>query len=684
MAERMDENPGPPQVPGYEIVGTLGRGGMGEVFVARQVALGRLVAIKCLKPDCGSATTERFMRFRREAELMARVNHPNVLSAFDFGTVEERPYLVMEYVEAGDLRQLMIPGEAMPLVRTMSILRPVGDALQCLHRHGILHRDLKPENVLLHDDGHPKVADFGIAVLRTGGGEATGTRVGLGTPGYVAPEQQFGLKVDERADQYSLAALAYEMLTGQVPLGVIRPPSRLNPRLTASIDEVWMRALQEDPDDRYPTMHEFCKALDQAAQDGRVKGKSKAWRGVAAASVALMGVGLGLGVWYVWPKVQDAPALAPRDAGKLAPPAPGEVSRPARPPDSLAILLEKQVDLRAYRIWVANGQPQGTEQSDWLAALNDLLGNGPLAKSIRDRIDQRAYAIWEGAGKPQGTALDDWLAAKQQFLAENGFAAAIEDQLKDRAYARWIELGKPKGRDAQNWFEARRSAVYDGTLLPRQIENDLQMKLVLVDCKKTDVKEPVFLGAHEVTVGQFHEFVTETRRGSQRWDDPGLVDENQPVVDVSWDDARAFCAWLSAREGVTYRLPTELEWERACRAGCGRECRSGEAAGLEAIAWFRNNSEGRVHEVGTRRPDGLGLHDMHGNVGEWCLGTCEGAEGRRPLRGGCRLSPADEMRAESRQCAEATRRDPGVGFRVCREIAEALEADPSVLAEGPH
>src|SRR5262249_10573318 len=152
------------------------------------------------------------LRFRREAELMARLNHPNILSVFDFGVEQEHPYLVLEFLEGGDLRSLMPPGKPLSLCRTLELIKPVGDALSALHRYGILHRDLKPENVLLHKEGHPKVADFGIAVLRGGVGRLTGTSAGLGTPGYVSPEQQYGLDVDERADQYSLAALTYEMM----------------------------------------------------------------------------------------------------------------------------------------------------------------------------------------------------------------------------------------------------------------------------------------------------------------------------------------------------------------------------------------------------------------------------------------------------------------------------------------
>jgi serine/threonine protein kinase len=140
---------------------------MGLVVLARQVRLGRPVAIKFLSIDDPSGIGPRAARFRREAELMARISHPNILSIYDSGEIDELPYLVMEYVEGGDLRRLMRPGRPMmPTSQACSILSAVAGALGHLHRVGILHRDLKPENILMHDGDNPKVADFGLAVLR--------------------------------------------------------------------------------------------------------------------------------------------------------------------------------------------------------------------------------------------------------------------------------------------------------------------------------------------------------------------------------------------------------------------------------------------------------------------------------------------------------------------------------------
>jgi serine/threonine protein kinase len=259
---------------------------MGQVIRARQLALGRNVAIKFVELAQPGDPGERAARFHREAELMAQVSHPNIITIFDFGVVDGRPYLVMEYVEGGDLRREMVPGKPMPQGRALTVLRPVARALDCLHSKGILHRDLKPENVLMHGEDTPKVADFGIAVSGPAAGSLTRTDMSMGTVGYVAPEQLYRLKVDERADQYSLAVIAYELLTGSMPLGAFPPPSRLNSDLSLAVDAVLMRALSEDRDDRYPTVLEFSDALERACAGARGRGRSRL-RWVAAVGVLL-------------------------------------------------------------------------------------------------------------------------------------------------------------------------------------------------------------------------------------------------------------------------------------------------------------------------------------------------------------------------------------------------------------
>jgi hypothetical protein len=700
MGQRTGDQPGMPRIPGYELLRVIGRGGMGEVYVAKQLALGRLVAIKCLSSEFGSSTSEPFLRFRREAELMARVNQPNVLSAFDFGTSEGRPYLVMEYVEGGDLRRLMKPGEPMVMDRAMAILRSVAEALQCLHRHEVLHRDLKPENVLLSAEGHPKVADFGIAVLRTGVGESTCTQLGLGTPGYVSPEQRYGLNVGEPADQYSLAALAYEMLTGRAPLGVIRPASRLNPELGPAIDSVLMRGLAEDPDDRFKSVGAFVEALEGAARpQSGVKRRLNA-RGALAATLIAVTAAIGFATWRS--RVPDDPArpgvLVVRPIPKLdGPDAPQKVaalvqdSRSPRERDSLEELIAAQLEQRAFRIWERKQKPDGSAKDDWLEASQELLGHSALRKAILDEIEKRAYFIWIDNGQPDGTALVDWVTAKQEFLASAGFTEAIKGVIRERAHRMWIMEGQPVGRQENHWHEARRQLITDGTLMPREIENSLRMRLRFVAGDPAHSRPPVYLGVTEVTVGEFRKFVeatghcalgppVEEEDAGVNWIEAsgssGPSPDTHPAAGVSWADAEAFGTWLGVIEGAVYRLPAEYDWLAAC---------ADEAVDPMVLAnceWLRENSDDHAHAVATKPPNSRGFHDLGGNLSEWCLGACTGGGADRPILGGNWQTRTREARADWRQCEGADYRSPTVGFRVCREVRAELGAEPLSIAEG--
>ncbi len=376
-----------PVIDAYEVLERIGRGGMGEVFVARQIQLDRLVAIKFLLAEHGDDPGNDLVRFRREAELMAKVSHPNVLSIFDFGDMNGRPYLVMEYVEGGDLRRQMKPGKPMSQQKVRSVVMPVGEALNYLHRNKIIHRDLKPENILLHEGDNPRVSDFGIAVLRAGSGALSRPTQAVGTLGYVAPEQQYRLKVDERADQYSLAALAYEMLTGQLPLGVFKPPSALNPLLSPAVDTAIMKALQENPKARYPTIREFTAALDQTLAP-EPRGDRRQWMWAALSLVAIVLSGLSLSGWR--PFASPNPFVQQKDSAP--PPSPPD----AKKPGNSSPLVEKLTRLQATENWKRRGEPKGEsqaeEQANWFKAKAEIVA----------KLHKIAYRLWEDGGKPEG------------------------------------------------------------------------------------------------------------------------------------------------------------------------------------------------------------------------------------------------------------------------------------------
>ncbi len=376
----------PPTIPGYEVLRLIGMGGMGRVYLARQRTLGRNVCVKFLASPTGGPTAEARERFSREAKILAMAAHPHVLTILDFGASPEdgTPFLVTEYIENGDLRKLLRDGRPIPTPRRRAILIQIGQALVYLHNKGILHRDLKPENILTPTDSLVKVADFGLAVLQEDRGLLTQTNRGLGTLVYASPEQQAGRVVDERSDQYSLAAIAYEMTTGKRPVGSFKPPSEVSPGGNDRLDAVLMKALAHDPEGRYADLEVFLTELDQALTPA-----SGVRRPILAAGLAAV----VLATAARWASTLNAPAPAPPPivAPKVDPPAPQ--------PDPESPERHKLIALRALEIWKAQGAPEGeagraVADENWAKA----------SREIHEAIQLRAFKIWQSQGSPQGEA----------------------------------------------------------------------------------------------------------------------------------------------------------------------------------------------------------------------------------------------------------------------------------------
>jgi TM2 domain-containing membrane protein YozV/predicted Ser/Thr protein kinase len=238
--------------PQLEILGLIGKGGMGAVYKARQPALDRFVALKVLPPavasDPGFAE-----RFNREARALARLNHPNIVAVHDFGKAGPLHYLLMEFVDGTNLREVEQAGRLSP-EQALAIVPQICEALQFAHNEGIVHRDIKPENLLLDKKGRVKITDFGIAKIvgvPAGKVSLTGIKDVVGTPHYMAPEQiEKPLTVDHRADIYSLGVVFYEMLTGELPLGKFAPPSK-KVQIDVRLDEVVLHTLEKEPSRRY-------------------------------------------------------------------------------------------------------------------------------------------------------------------------------------------------------------------------------------------------------------------------------------------------------------------------------------------------------------------------------------------------------------------------------------------------
>ncbi len=263
----------------YQIVAPLGEGGMAAVYKAYQPSMERSVAVKVLPRHMSSA--EEFVnRFRREAKLLAQLQHPHILPVFDYGEAEGYPYIVMPFVNSGTLANLLQKRQpTLPEVRR--VMTQLGDALSYAHAQGMIHRDIKPSNVLIDERGNCLLTDFGLARMADSATKITSSGAVMGTPAYMAPEQGAGSNIDHRSDIYSLGIILYEMVTGRVPYTAETPvavvfkhiqdplPSarKLNPNLPEAVEQVLLKALAKNPDDRYQNAEDFVVAIQKAIPD---------------------------------------------------------------------------------------------------------------------------------------------------------------------------------------------------------------------------------------------------------------------------------------------------------------------------------------------------------------------------------------------------------------------------------
>ncbi|HLM05650.1 MAG TPA: Stk1 family PASTA domain-containing Ser/Thr kinase [Blastococcus sp.] len=280
-----------PQVLGerYEIGGVLGRGGMAEVHRGRDLRLGREVAVKVLRSDLARDPSFQ-VRFRREAQASASLNHPAIVAVYDTG--EDRtssgatPYIVMEYVEGGTLRDVLRREGRLSPERAMSLAADICGALDFSHRNGIVHRDVKPGNVMITPQGTVKVMDFGIArAVSDSAATMTSTAAVIGTAQYLSPEQARGESVDARSDVYSMGCLLYELVTGAPPFTGDSPvsvayqhvredprlPSSINPQVPADLDAILLKAMSKNPANRYQSAADMRNDLLRALAGQRVE-----------------------------------------------------------------------------------------------------------------------------------------------------------------------------------------------------------------------------------------------------------------------------------------------------------------------------------------------------------------------------------------------------------------------------
>lgn len=512
--------------PDLELHGCLGRGGMGLVYRARQIRLDRVVAVKIMAPRLADEP-EFAERFEREARALARLDHPGVVRVHEFGEAAGVYYLVMEYVDGANLRELMAQ-EITPDAAT-EIIAQLCDALAYAHARGVVHRDIKPENVLIERGGRVKVADFGLAKLQAepAGQAATRTRRIVGTPQYMAPEQMGDpTGVDHRADIFAIGVVLYEMLTGQLPVGRFDSPSELG-RGDVSLDAIVLRALESNRDKRFQSATEIGEALASRVDDPRhrtmTSGEPAAgpapssrrvplWFAGAAAAAGVAGFATWLsGREPVTPSVPTVPA------GVAAPEAaPTEAAAPAPTLPPRAAVTPSLTRWPARELAALDADTAAVVGLDWselrqAPALHKLgpavfAGAPPTWDSCRDDVLDRTYKVLvavDGEGQPRQLRIHgDWEPAQLQsclemlrdnkrgpgMRADTG-AKPIVESSPVGAHVRY-RLGRGKG-EGQEFIVAKRGSsilvTFDAALSEAELD-----ALLAAPPTNTELRDKVF------------------------------------------------------------------------------------------------------------------------------------------------------------------------------------------------
>lgn len=262
----------------YKIIQYLGQGGMATIYRAQQLTLERDVALKVMHPALKDDQSF-LLRFKREASIVAKLNHPNIVPVYDFGEFEGVSYIVMRYIEGQTLKDILTD-QKLGTKQILDILRPVSDALAYAHSRGVMHRDVKPSNILIDGEGNVYLADFGLARIAQSNESTLSQELIIGSPQYISPEQGKGEPADERSDIYSLAVVVYEMFTRHVPFAgdtpyttilshindPLPPPRQFNDKINPAMEQVLVKALAKNRDLRFRNVREFMHALENAVR----------------------------------------------------------------------------------------------------------------------------------------------------------------------------------------------------------------------------------------------------------------------------------------------------------------------------------------------------------------------------------------------------------------------------------
>jgi len=737
----------------------LGVGGMGAVYRAYQKHLKREVAVKIISTVLSQQSGYR-ERFFREAETSAALENAHIVPIYDFGTQAQISYLVMRLLTGGSLADHLKQRSALPsLGETAKLVSQLAEALDYAHAQGVIHRDIKPNNVMFDNQGTAFIVDFGVAHLVQATTALTGTGTTLGTPLYMPPEQWRNEQLGPAADQYALAVMTYQLVTGRLPFmadtpfalmhlhlnEMPTPPQVARADVPEAVALVLQRAMAKNPEDRFPNVTAFAQAFQRtvAGREGAATGyfTAKVQRGggrpisssrpAPSASVAIP-VYRQPAMWVAI--IIIALLLVVVMLQSLPRGNEGGVERSATPqataPEIIAVVPSDTPNVTFTPTPTLTAIPSPTTDSQIVALTDIALQAAAVVQTATAEQQNRgvtgtAQRIQQMTQDAAATVVQSTLQAAQD--AATAVALSITQAVLDQTLtaAAWTATPTPTATDAPSptaipaSVTPRPTETAVPTVIPTSdssatpsplgsagnpvtanaqwtpvVQNFDGVPMVLVpagcfmmgstngNSDEQPVNEQCFdeafwIGQTEVTNAQYAQFINAggytnaaywtdagwAWRQSERvmqpacWTDSAFNQPDQPVVCVSWYEAAAYSAWLSATSGVTFRLPTEAEWEYAAQGPDGLEYPWGNEWNGNKVVWS-DNSGGRTANVGSR-PSGaawVGALDMSGNVWEWVsslyqpypYSATDGredvqADGLRALRGGSWFSSSTDF-----------------------------------------
>lgn len=741
----------------YRVISPLGRGGMAAVYRVYEAELDREVALKVLPAEL-MQQTGFLERFAREAKLIARLEHPNIVPVYASGVTDGTPWMALRLVSGGTLQD-QLEGGSLSHEAGLLLFRQIAKALDHAHRHGVLHRDLKPQNVLVNADGEVYLADFGIARMMAGSTALTGTGSILGTPHYMAPEQAQGEVLGPACDIYAFAVIIYRWLCGQVPFDADTPlavlmqhvqtPIPMAPMATISdgARQVLLKGLAKDPAARWETATALIDALQ------RVPDERTARSAVAAPAAAQLAQAKSTAVATVsstrrGPKLVLAllatAAVAALGWGAYHWQLSGESATQRRLAEPVSTQLSAAEVSESNPDSTAQAPVQAVAEIDEPAQLSNPRSSPPPPDRAAEQERLQLAAAEQKARDEAKLKARDEAEQKAQDEAEQIAGVEAQQRAKQRIRQVQTELlrldrsvavdGKLDSdtQEAIRAFERAKDVAVAGL-----VTDDLIAQLKATsqwpdpppgtrfrDCP--NCPEMVVIAGGEFTMGSpADEPQRQLTEGPQRrvsvsafalartevtfahWDDclaaggctlrpadQGWGRGERPVINVSWNDAQEYLAWLREQTDKDYRLPSEAQWEYAARAGTSGRVYSGDCisgiqanynASIPASGCPGGEFRQRTVPVANFAANPFGLHDIHGNVWEW-LQDCwndsyrgAGDNDKPRLNGDCRNAVVRGgawhdwgfwLRSASRYSFPRDSRHAYGGFRPARAVVQ--------------